>query len=71
MRADRLPQIEKGGVDMPDHGVHIDPARVKAGDYEAACRVLAGCIRRALEDPQKAADFRAWKARREGGKDGA
>lgn len=54
---------------MPYQGIHIDPAKIKDGDYDAACRVLAGCIRRALQDPQKAAEFRAWKAKREGAKE--
>lgn len=44
--------------------VVIEPRSVPAEDYQTACSVLASSIRLALADPEKRAEYEAWKKRR-------
>lgn len=42
-------------------GIVIDPHDISDKDYQIACRVLASSIRLALKDPEKRAEYEAWK----------
>lgn len=44
----------------------IDPRAIPKEDYQTACAVLASSIRLALKDPEKRAEYEAWKRRRWG-----
>lgn len=42
----------------------LDPKNLPADVFDAGCRVLASCIRRALQDPKLKADFEKWQQER-------
>lgn len=46
--------------------VKIEPKKIPNVEMKIACKTLFQCLERAMADPQKRADFEAWKAQREG-----